>query len=258
LLLAAAGASASPTLTNLDGTFDPFGGFDWNKAGNVVTSGAIVNGGTVTSTYWANAVLIVDTASNPFNTPNLIPPAPGTYEYTALATITETVSCGGAIGAACGTSANFTATGGNWQVFYDTSPDSNLVTGAGITDGTLLIAGDVQSGGGSFLLLNATGGTGSFAYQGAVTFTNTAFINPALQGSTAVATLQFGSFTTNWVAPTSQPGAAGGTAPLTQPSLAFQADGNQAFTSAPVPEPGSLALLAGAFLALGFVRKRSK
>ncbi len=60
-------ASADPTLTNSDGTFDPFGGFDWNKAGNVLTFGPIVNGGTVTSVFWANAVKLNDTSSNPFS-----------------------------------------------------------------------------------------------------------------------------------------------------------------------------------------------
>jgi len=256
--MTAAGASASPSITNLDGTFDPFGGFDWSKAGNAITSGAIVNGGTVTSTFWANAIAINDTSSTPFTTPNLFPNnASGTYEYTTLATITETVSCGGAIGDPCGTSATFTATGGSWTIYYDTSPNSNLVTGSGITDGTKLIAGDVTSGGGTFIL-SGTGGGGFFNYNGTVTFTDTSFINPALLGTNAFSTLQFGSDTTSWTHPTSQPGPNGTTAPLGN-VLAFQADANQAFTpTTTVPEPGTLALLAAAILGVGFVRRRSK
>ena len=257
LLMAAAGASASPSITNLDGTFDPFGGFDWSKAGNVITSGAINNGATVTSTFWANAIAINDTASNPFTTPNLFPDnAAGTYEYTSLATVTETVSCAGAIGDPCGSSATFTATGGSWTIYYDTTPDSNLVTGAGVTDGTVLLSGDVTSGGGSFNLIGGGGG-GFFSYLGTVTFTDTSLINPALLGTTAVSTLQFGNLTTSWTAPTSQPGPNGGTAPLGN-VLAFQADANQAFTPTTVPEPGTLALLAAAILGIGFVRRRSK
>lgn len=255
LLLAAAGASAA-TITNTDGSFSPFGGFDWSPAGNVVTQGNIVNGGTVTSVFWANAVHIQDTSNNPFTTPGLDPTG-SSYEYTAYATITETVSCGGAIGDPCGNSANFTATGGTWTVYYDTSPNANLVTGAGITDGTAIISGNVDSGGGTFFLFG-TGGIGGFNYQGMVTFTDNAFVNPSLLGSTASATLQFGSSTTSWTPPTGQPAAGGGSTGLPNPSLAFQADGNQSFTVAPVPEPGTLALLAAAILGIGFVRRRSK
>ena len=258
LLMAAAGAAASPSITNLDGTFDPFGGFDWSKAGNVITSGPIVNGGTVTSTFWANAIAINDTSSNPFTTPNLFPPnGSGTYEYTSLATVTETVTCSGAIGDPCGSSATFTATSGSWTIYYDTSPNSNLITGAGITDGVTLLSGDVTSGGGTFNLVGGGGG-GFFSYIGTVTNTNNTYINPDLLGTTAFSTLQFGNLTTSWTAPTSQPGANGGTTAIPAGTLSFQADANQSFTQTTVPEPGTLALLAAAILGIGFVRRRSK
>lgn len=256
LLLAAAGASAA-TITNTDGSFSPFGGFDWNPVGNVVTQGDIVNGGTVTSVFWANAVHIEQPGGAVFVTPGLDPPG-SSYEYTAYATITETVTCAGNPGDPCGNSATFTATGGSWTVYYDTSPNANLVTGAGITDGTPIIAGNVDAGGGTFFLFG-TGGIGGFNYQGQVTFTDNTYVNPSLLGSTASATLQFGSSTTlGWTPPTSQPGTNGGTTGLPTPSLAFQADGNQSFTVAPVPEPGTLALMAAAILGIGFVRRRSK
>src|SRR5690348_13070470 len=260
LLMAAAGALASPTITNLDGTYDPFGGFDWSKAGNVVTSGPIVNGGTVTSTFWANAIAINDTSSKPFTTPNLSPNnASGTYEYTSYAVVTETVSCGGALGDPCGNTATITTTSGNWYVYYDTSPNSNIVTGAGVTDGTEILSGTVDSGGGNFSL-TAGGGGGFFSYLGTVTFTNNTYINPNLLGTTAVSTLQFGNLTTDWNAPTGQPVLvpAGGSTGLPAGSLAFQADANQSFTPTTVPEPGTLALLAAAILGIGFVRRRSK
>jgi len=254
LAIASAGAYAIPSITNVDGTFDPFGGFDWNKAGSAKTVGPIVDGATVTTTYMANAIAVVDTSSNVFVTPGLKPPAsPGTYEYTAFATFTETVSCGGG-GGACGNTATFTATGGTWAVYYDTAHNANLVTGTGITDGIKIISGTVDSGGGTFTL-SGTGGIGVFSYEGAVTATDNTFVNPNLIGTTAIATLQFGSSTTNWVRPTGFAVAAppGGATPVLATDLVFQADGNQSFT---VPEPGTLALLGTLALGLGFVGRR--
>lgn len=246
---AAITASADPTISNEDGLFDPFGGFDWNKAGNVLTFGPIVNGGTVTSVFWANAIAVTDTASNPFALPGLTPPGSG-YEYTVYATFTETVSCGGNIGDPCGAIAAFTLTSGSWDIYYDTTPDANLVTGAGITNGDVLLSGNVGSGGGIFNLTPG-GGIGVFNYQGAVTYTNPLYINPALLASTATATLQTGGATTNWTPPTGQPNGL----PLTG-GIPFQADGNQSFTARSVPEPSTLLLLSGALLGLAIVRRK--
>lgn len=242
-------ASADPTITNTDGTFDPFGGFDWNKAGNVLTFGPIVNGGSVTSVFWANAVLLNDTSSMPFATPGLQPTG-SAYEYTVYAVMTETVSCGGALGDPCGAFANFTLTGGSWTIYYDTSPDANLVAGTGIQDGDILLTGSVTGGGGVFNLTPG-GGIGAFNYQGSVTYTNSTYINPALVSSTATSTLQVGNATTNWTPPSGQPG--GGSI---VGALAFQADGNQAFTARSVPEPSTLLLLSGALLGLAAVRRK--
>ena len=258
LLVAASGASAMPSIVTPDGTFDPFGGFDWSSGGSAVTTGSIVNGGAVTSVFWANAAHVLDTSSNPFATPTLDPThaAAGGYEYTVFATLNETVSCGGALGDPCGASASFTLTGGSWTVYYDTAPNANLVTGAGITDGTQLLAGNAMSGGGTFNLLSPTSGIGIFTYTGQVTYTNSTYINPALLGTTATSTLQFGSSTTNYVIPTSEPGTSGGTQGIPGNSLIFQADANQSFT--PVPEPGTLALIAGAVLGLGVLGGRRR
>lgn len=250
-------ASADPTITNEDGTFDPFGGFDWSKAGNVITTGPIISGGVVTSYYWANAIAVTDTSSNPFNLPGLAPPGSG-YEYTAYAVVVETVSCPPVpAGMPCGATATFTAVPGasEWFVYYDTTPDANLVTGAGITNGDLLLQGTVTSGGGNFNIVG-TGGIGVFFYQGDVTYTNSTYISPELVGTTAVATLQFGSLTTNWTAPTGQPGPGGSNAPIAPGTLAFQADGNQSFTARSVPEPSTLLLLSGALLGLAVIRRK--
>jgi hypothetical protein len=240
-------ASAAVILTG-DGNREPFGGFDWAQEGNAVTTGfAPVTGTVINTTYWANAISVTREGGGVLSTPNLSPfNSSGTYEYTVLATITETVTC---LNASC-SQAQFTATGGQFNIYYDTSPDSNLVTGTGITDGSLLISGNINAGpAGVFVANGAASGTGVFEFTGGVTYTNTAFINPALLATNAVATLQFGTSVTNWTPPTGIPGGGG----IPTGALLFQADGNQAFT---VPEPGTLALGGLSLLLAGMGRRR--
>jgi hypothetical protein len=247
-------ASAAVIVTG-DGARSPFGGFDWAQNGSAVTTGfAPVTGTNLTTTYWANAIAVNAESGGVLSTPNLFPfNAAGTYEYTVLANITETVTC---LNASC-SQAQFTATGGTFNIYYDTSPDSNLVSGSGITDGTLLISGDINAGPAGVFIAGAggTSGTGVFEFTGDVLFTNTTYINPALLSTNAVATLQFGTSTTNWVPPTGLPGGGG----IPAGALVFQADGNQAFEPGfIVPEPGTLALGGlGLLLAAAGRRRRA-
>ncbi len=241
-------ASAAVIITG-DGPREPFGGFDWAQEGNAVTTGfAPVTGTQITTTYWANAISLNRAGGGVLSTPNLSPFNPaGTYEYTVLATITETVTC---LNASC-SQAQFTATSGTFDIWYDTSPDSNLVAGTGITDGALLISGNINPGPAGVFVANGAGGTGVFEFTGGVTFTNTTFINPELLSTNAVATLQFGSSVTNWTPPTGLPGGGG----IPAGALLFQADGNQAFA---VPEPGTLALGGLSLLLAGMGRRRRR
>lgn len=254
LSLAASASYALPTLLTPDGVVDPFGGFDWNEAGSSMVNGTISNGSNITTQFMANAIAINLAGGGVFPTPNMYPPA-GTYEYTVFAQINETVSCVN-VGAVCGPSANFTATGGTYWIFYDTTPDSNLVSGTGVTDGTQIIRGSINGGGGSFNLVNTPngpGGIGSFFFTGTVDFTDPAFVS-SLNGSTAGATLQFGAATTNWTAPTGfalfPP--SGGTQPIT--GLLLQADANQTFRA--LPEPGALLMLSTVLGIVGFASRR--
>jgi len=254
LTAASVGVQAA-TITNSLTTVNDFGGFDWASNGTAVVDGfdpTVVND-TFSLTYYAKATAILDPLGNAIyglvGTP---------FEYTIRATLTETSTCLTFTAGIC-TNATFAVNSGGFQIWYDTTPDANMVTGAGITDGDLLLVGTIlaQPGGGFNVL---TGGLATL--DAAITFTNTTYINPALTGSTATTTLQFGSSQTGWAAPVgTMPGAGasnGGTQALPAGYLALQADANQNFTAATIPEPGTIALAGIALLGLGLARRARK
>jgi len=245
-----------------DGPRSPFGGFDWNPAGQAVSTGVI--GGDIQSTYWGNAVGVYDTGQQTFALPNLVPPTGGTYEYTLLANISETSVCINPVPGGC-LSANFFATGGTYTIYFDTTADADLVTGAGITDGVPIITGSIIPGfAGNFTATGGpppTGGAGVFTFNGTVDFTDTTYINPALLASISTFTLQFGSTAgPSFIFASNLPGAGGASGGLIpEGALQFRADGNTDFTSRAIPEPGSLTLAGLGILLAGFgLRSRKK
>ena len=241
LLAVSSSCFASPTLsynTTNYGAFinDPFGGFDWNSAGSAVTSNFTPDGMTVfTTEFWADAVNVLDTGGSSLASALTAGPGfdvPLGAEFTIQAFIDETATLLNPVTAA------FTATGGTYNIWYQPTFNANLVTGAGITDGSLILSGSILPGfAGTFTALPVGGGTGIFTFLATVDSTNNAFINPDLLDTESVSTIQFGSSTTSWTEPTSTPSGA-----ILAGDLIFQADANQAFTAAAVPEPGILAL----------------
>ena len=152
----------------------------------------------------------------------------------------------------------FTAVGGTFDIYYDSTPDSNIVTGTGFVNGTKVISGSIAPGvgpAGTFTVISPTSGIGVFSFDGTVNFTELdstkdAYFNPALAATNAVATLQIGGTTTDWTTPTSWVDGGG----IPAGALVFQADGNQTFK--PIPEPVTLALVGLSLVGLGVTRRR--
>ena len=252
-------AYATPSITNLDGTLTPFGGFDWAAGSAAWTSDfAPVIGQSFTLYYAGWAVALNDTGSGTLYTPHLdtnangVPVAAGTYEYTIFAKLTETVT-----GLNFATNeASFQTTGGIFDIYYDTNANAKQANGTGFQDGVKILSGNVN-GNTASTFSNLTGGQS--ALSGSVSYTNSLYIDPAMVGTNLTSTLQLGTAVTNFTIPTgfdfNNDGISDSIAATAPRQLViFQGDANQAFS--PIPEPASLGLIGLGLLGLVAARRR--
>lgn len=260
----AASAVTTVSLTNLDGTNSPFGGFDWASGAAAWTNGYIGAPGSAFTLYyagWATSVTTpggntlpglvqldtsADGVANSIGQTFTIPGKSGSYEYTVFATFQErVVSCASA------SQCTFQVIGGSFDIFYDTAANAKIATNGawtGFEDGVKIISGTIN-GGATADFNTSTGGQETLAGQ--VTYTNALYVNPKLVTTNVSSTLQLGSAVTNFSTPTSVDARV-----IAPTDIRFQADANQTFS--PVPEPTTMSLFGLALLAMGLVARRRK
>lgn len=264
LLAAVGGANANAVIVTPDGVRN-FGGFDWASNGSILIDDYNIRSGiglpagfsdSFTLQFQAYASSIFDKNGVTQSTPGLRLGTGAGYEYTVNAKITEIATCQNA---GC-TLVAITPQTGVYTINYQLNGNANAAGISGILDGTTILSG-ILTGGSTALSLQGPTNPGSASLSatlfGVNQFTNSAFITPELSTTNVVSTLQFGAATTAWTRPNSFDGV-GFIGADTNTRYIGQADANEAFAVAAVPEPGALALVGLALGIAGFVTRGRK
>lgn len=264
-LLGGSAVANSATLNTFspDGILQNFSGIDWHSNGGGWIQGFDLTGAnnagdsdTFTLTYQAFAGVLGTTS--PVNELYVASPGSesGSYEATIFSTITQTATCQNA---GC-SNITITVDLGDWDIFFDDSPDANQAGGTGFVDGVNILSGTWDGGFSSFAASGAIPGpgvlgSGGGTLFGTVTATNNTYINPNLLGTSLQASLIFpGQSSPTYTRPSAFNGVATGADSAN--SFVIQTDTSQDFSQ--VPEPSILALIGIGLAGFGFVGRRRR
>lgn len=263
------GEPAAPSATGGDGILQNVTGIDWHANGAGLVRGFDL-GGTghsvgQTDVFTLDTQFFAGSIASSSLTPDLRVAAPGpaigTYEYTALAHLTETAIVTGVDGTGQVTGLTILTTGGDFHIFFDTAPDANQAagTGFGATATSIeIITGAITGGLSTF---TASGpvpnpgviGVGGGTVFGTVSAVNNTYVNPTMIGTEVGTTLNFPGQTGTFTRAAIVNGIVAG--PNTATNFELQTDAFQSFS---VPEPDSIALFGIGLVGLAFRSQAKK